>query len=494
MKPTRFELVALLTAAGIIAYQLFVPPLIGLADSGDFGRVIAWKGLGHVSTEYNDMYFRYFNSQYRFLTKLPGPEEYKTSTSFLVIPAMKLSILAGQDRIFDIRILATLYVLLYLFGIWLILLATRSLGSKVRVVFSALLILIFTDVGYVAYFNSFYSEGTALAFLSIALGCALILIAEESSSTLYLIGYFLAVGMAVTSKPMYVPLTPAFALFGIYITKYVRFFKRYWIVSGVAVLLCCVSFWYLRQVPAMWSLQSIYVELFTDMLPHSNDPRQDLAELGLDPDYAAFSGTTPFQPDSPLRVDPKFQDDLRTKVTSYTFPLFYLTRPGRLYGLSVRCVKHAFTTRVDRLGYYEASAGKPPFAKPFGIWSVVREKTFPRSVPFFGLFFATAFGVLLLLIRKSSAKLRGIYFVYLLFVFIALAQFFIAIAAGGGEPDVGKHLFMFNLAFDACFFLLILGAIHSASILTLYLRFGHIRHNPGYNSQDHTSQKQTPEA
>jgi hypothetical protein len=30
---------------------------------------------------------------------------------------------------------------------------------------------------------------------------------------------------------------------------------------------------------------------------------------------------------------------------------------------------------------------------------------------------------------------------------------------GGGEADLEKHLFMFNLAFDACFILAAMGAV-----------------------------------
>jgi hypothetical protein len=42
---------------------------------------------------------------------------------------------------------------------------------------------------------------------------------------------------------------------------------------------------------------------------------------------------------------------------------------------------------------------------------------------------------------------------------IALAQFFVAVLVGGGEPDLEKHLFMFNLVFDPCLILFVLWAI-----------------------------------
>jgi len=65
----------------------------------------------------------------------------------------------------------------------------------------------------------------------------------------------------------------------------------------------------------------------------------------------------------------------------------------------------------------------------------------------------TGAGAFFLMIRSSG---NPFYIFYFLFVFIAIAQFLIATLGGGGEPDLTKHLFMFNLAFDVSFLLLIL--------------------------------------
>lgn len=455
MKPNRFEWAVLLIAGGIISYYIFVPPLIGLADNGDFERVLAWRGLKHVSADYQDMYFRYFNSKYRIVPALAGPDWYLTSTSLLIVPATRLSILLGQDEIFDIRILAALHALLYLLGLWLILIGARSLKPRTRIVLSCLLVLICTDIGYISYFNSFYSEGTALVFLAIATGCALILSTEQSSKTSFLFGYFLAIGMVITSKPMYVPLAPAFGSFGVYLSRYVRIPKRYWITSGLAIALCLMGYWYFRQTGPRFAVQSAYIGIFMDLIPNSTTPREDLSALGLNPDYEVLSRTTPYQEDSPLRTNPEFIDEFTRNVSFSSLPWFYATHPIRFQAFFRRCVKHAFTTRIDRAGYYEAYTGKPPFAKPFGFWSWIRENVFPRSPLFVGFFFATGFGVLIL-IKKSP--LKSIYISYFLFVFIAAAQFLISTLGGGGEPDLIKHLFMFNLAFDvSCIFWIVRG-------------------------------------
>jgi hypothetical protein len=458
MKPNRFELVTLLIVAAILVYQLFVPPLIGLADNGDSVRFLEQRGLSHISTDYGVKYLAYFNSKYRITEASTQPDWYMSSTSLLIALGRRLSITSGQTHFFDIRFMAAFYTLILLFGIWLILLAARSLSLSLRLVLSGLLIIIFTDVGYCAFFNSFYSEGTVLCFLAVGIACSLILLSQRSSSVLPLVGYFLALAMVVTAKPVCAALAPGFALFGIYFTRYLSHPRRYWLSLSLAVLLCCIAVWTYRQIPPTLGWGSAYAGIFMDLLPHSSTPEQDLAALGLNPDWAIFSGINPYQPQSPWNK-PAFQAEFFEKIRPYTLPLFYLTRPQRLYELCSRSAKNAFTTRVEYLGYYEASSGKPKLAQAFGLWSSIREWVMPRSLWFLCCFFATGIVAATLLITTRSMTLRGIYLLYILLIFIGAAQFFVAVLAEG-EPDLKRHLFTFNLAFDVCLILLVLGAVH----------------------------------
>jgi hypothetical protein len=231
---------------------------------------------------------------------------------------------------------------------------------------------------------------------------------------------------------------------------------RYLIAAGLAMASFCMAVQYAKTMKQTLTIHAVYIGVFMDLLPHSKTPEEDLVALGIDPYYARYSGTTPYQPDSPLTTDLQFRDEFTKAAKPYTLPLFYLKHPGRLYELCERCVRYAFFTRVFRLGYYEARSGKPPYAKPFGLWSWIRER-FPRSLFFVGLFCATGIAAVFSAVRSSSATSKGIYLLYILLVFTACEQFLVAVTAGGGAPDVEKHLFMFNLCFDACVILWILG-------------------------------------
>jgi hypothetical protein len=443
--------------AAIITYQIFIPPLIGIADSGDFERIIPYRGLAHVSDEFGDKYFSHFNSNYRIITKFGAPDYYYTSTSLFINLARGLSITAGSDRLFDIRILSAIYAPMLILGVWFILIATRPFGIAIRTILSSMLVIIFADAGYIAYFNSFYSEGTALATLMIAIGSGLILIYRRSSSPSLLAGYFLASAIAITSKPMYVILVPALAAFGVYLSKYLRLSWRYWLSGGLAVALCCLAAWYYSLSPQILKIHSAYVAIFMDLLPNSSTPQQDLADLGLNPNYALFTGTTPYQSDSPLN-NPDVEADL-ANIGPLSLPIFYLTHPERLYNLLSRCARHILSTRVRRLGYYEAYTGMPPKSQAFGVWSIVRENLFANNLPFLCAFFLSGAAAIVFLRRDSSVERRPLYLLYLLFIYIAGTQFLVSVMVGGGEADLEKHLFMFNLAFDACFILAAMGAV-----------------------------------
>jgi hypothetical protein len=453
--PRRLETCALAIVTAVVAYQLFVPPSIGLADNGDFERLFRQVGLAHVETEYAAKYWSYFNPRYEIRPVQSIDGLYKSSTSLWMAATRSLSIAAGRDQIFDIRTLALFYVAVLVAGIGLVVAATSELPQGLRLVLVGLLAIMFTDVGYVAYLDSFYSEGPALCFLVLGMGSGLTLFTRRSSNPIFLIVYFLALATVVTAKPSYVSLTPAFMVFGVFISTRIRHRRRYWVGGGLALALFCIAGWYYQQTPQPWREENAYIGVFMDLLPHSTTPREDLATLGLGPEFLGFSGTTPYQKTSALK-DPNLRREFSARISSLTLPLFYLKRPNRLYQLSGRCVKHVFKTRLKHLGYYEAHSGKPPRSQPFGLWSGVRETLFPKTLLFLSLFFATGIAAVIFAMKGYPAGWRDLYILYSFFMFIAVVQFFVAILGGGGEPDLEKHLFMFCVACDSCLALLAL--------------------------------------
>src|SRR5262249_46588012 len=233
----------LFAAAIIVSCQLFVPPLVGIADNGDFSRFFT-AGLDHVSIAREDRYFAFFNSRYR-IAEARRPGRYLSSSEIPIRIAREASVTFINDSFFDIRLVGILYTLLLLVGMYLVLLATRHLRTVIRVISACFMLLVLTDACYVSSFNSFYSEPTAFVFFIATAGCALVGIADKPSVWV-LFAYFAASAALVTCKPMYAPFALLFAALGVYISRGSRQTLRLGV--ALAVLLCVTAVVYYSRV------------------------------------------------------------------------------------------------------------------------------------------------------------------------------------------------------------------------------------------------------
>lgn len=453
---------------GIIAYQLMAPPLIGIADNGDFPRFLDRVGLKQIPTDYDDNYFSYFNSRYRVVPPARSGAAYMSSTEIFIRAARWINVHFIDETFFDVRVLGSLYIAFYLMGVALILYSSRSLRMRVRLVLAGLLILFLTDIGYTAYFNSFYSEPTVLCFFVIAVGSATTVISGTWRSLAALSIYFLACGILVISKPMYIPFAVVFAIFGVYLSSFAGSRWRYWLSGTLAALICVTALWYRNQTPEWLTLDTNYHGLFCDLLTHSPTPEQDFSELGLDPAWKPLIGKSAYVPDSPLS-NPDFKNEFRERVGSFTTPLFYLARPSRFFGLARRSAKHVFQTRVD-MGYYEKQTGRPPRTKPPALWSHIRDLVFPKSVWFLLAFFSTALVATAIVFAKAlSDTIKGLAALSGLLIVLALGVFLIPILLIG-ELDLVRYLILFNVAFEMLLILLAVSLTNNKSALIRIIR------------------------
>ena len=127
MKPGRFEIAVLTLFLVVGIYQLFIPPLIGIADNGDFARLRYPNGLSRIPAEDHDQRFNYVYSKFAIV---PEPEVgiyyFHTSSHLFVGAARWLNILLISREVFDIRVLAALYMICFLLGFYLILIFSRQ--------------------------------------------------------------------------------------------------------------------------------------------------------------------------------------------------------------------------------------------------------------------------------------------------------------------------------------------------------------------------------
>jgi len=451
----------LVAAAGIVGYQLFLPPVVGLADEGDFSTIIGQVGLKYPGPP----------QPYGFLTlkyDITPPwwaSGYISSESLIARTARLVALILSPRRIFDIRVLGAIHLLLFLAALALLFGGSRGWRPAAQLVFSILLVFIFTDVGYVAYMNSFYGATASYLFFLLLAGCVVCLASGQSSRALAAAFWLAALGL-VTSKPQECLLAPVLGLLAILLAREKRGPGSGGLCAGLAALLTvCGALYYLRTPLSLKSV-ALYNDVFFQLLPSSPDPAADMRALDLPSEWSVWIGTHAYVPNSPLK-DPAFRGEVVRRVRYRRLLTFYLRHPKRLALLLQSAAQNAFRLRPPYLGNFPESAGGAwgQLSRAFGVWSGLKarwNRDGPWALPaFWSINLAVAIAV-----RQISRHPGHRCLAAAVAILVALSVVdFLVCAFGDALADVGRHLFCFNamtdllLAADAAWLASIVAAV-----------------------------------
>lgn len=448
------ELLVLLLLGGSILYQLLVPPVVGLADNGDFARVMGAVGLSYSTptgrTLDPPLGDGYLNVRYALEPtqwwRRPG---YITSEILPVRLSFLPNALVSPPSTFDLRALGVTHALLFLASAWTLLWAIRRLGPAPHLLAAVALLVVGTDVGYVAYFNSLYSDPAGFIALYLFVGMALALCLRPRLRLWVLLGYYGAALVLATARPQYSPLGIVAAGFGAWAQW--RLHPRRWVAVGIVLPLALSVASILNFAAQPWNLSMMYRynNVFSEIAGKSPAPAQDLAELGLDPALARFAGSKAWDPGVPLE-DEAWRDDFLRRIGYGQILGFYGRHPDRFLALLERGATQTFVVRMEYLGNFEPSAGLPPRAKStsFGVWSEARERVLPRAWAFLLGFSVLSVALYVDLWRQvRGSRMLGV--PVLLGVLLAMAWGqYLSSLLGEGETDLARHLFLFNAIFD----------------------------------------------
>lgn len=456
MIPRPFEVAVLALFAIIVGTQLFVEPLLGIADNGDFPRLLQPAGLVERTTDHHDRYSNYFNVRYSIVPWPGRVPDYVSSSLLFVAAARLLNVALVDGAVFDVRVLGAVYLLGWLTGMYLILAASRGMRWPWRTALAALLLVMYTDPAYTAYFNSFYSEPTALVCLGLLMGCSLLLVTGRTASWVALAGYVLAGALLITAKPMFVASVLLLVPYGLYLSRLTTGWSRRWAGPGLACGLVLLAVWYHGMTPEWLRTNSHYIAVFRILLKDSSARERDARDLGLRPEWVRHAGSGPYARGSPA-TDEAFSAEFVARVNMLTIPAFFLRHPDRFYRVVSRVAGQASFTRVSFLGYYEKRTGKPPRSQPAAPWSEVRRRLMPRSGWSFGLYVLSGMAALVLGARRHAAEpRRGLLWSYgWLTAFAAMALLVPALVMAAFDPRFSITLVA---AFDGTL-ILALGAV-----------------------------------
>jgi hypothetical protein len=433
-------------AAAILAFQLFVPPITGLADQGDFVRTIGHFGYGPL--HHRKLLYTFVEPKYVRDPGYRSPAWEQANTEYLFIgTALVLNKLVSSDGTLDIRMAGFVHALAFLAAFARLLWVTRRLPAHALIWIAALLVL--TDAGYAVYWNSWYPEPASCIFFLLLLAEAVQMAATGKITAGGLLRWLLWATLWVLAKAQNAPIGLILGLFGLRLAAW-AYGKRERVIAvlGCFVLLAGVAY-DLMALPQIARMANSYGMVFTGILPESKTPADDLRALGLDPQGVKYSGTGAWTPGSAF-PEMATSGELR-RVGSFDILGFYLLRPTRFWRRLHVVLPRITLLRFSWYGNYEPSAGLKPAAQSaaFAPWSGFHAHVLPAVSK--EIVFALALWPLAAAwfwFRTSQAAMRKRLEFSTLLPLCCLAALLTAIF--GDAFDLVKHLYLFNLLLDAC--------------------------------------------
>jgi hypothetical protein len=449
----RADIAAVIAAAAIIVCALMVRPIIGIADNGDFARIMGVAGLNHIEAGREDRYFGYVSREYAIENPIMHFSGYFSTQVLIVWKVLMLNRLILNQTVFDIRLLSFLYSAVFLVSLFMAVRYVRRESAFTGWVAAFVSLFIFADLGYLSYFNSLYGEPVSFCLILLMVAAAAFVFKDAEPKIRKVLPFFIASVFIAGAKAQYLPVGFIAALFAfrlrhLYRTRLWRLFA---LVFSAAVVIVSAAVY--LSTPGEIKNCNKYNTVFYGILKDSPHPEKDLEELGVDGRYSVLAGTEYFAHDKAVDIKaPGFEKDFYKRVNHLKVILFYIKHPGMYVDKLRRAAECGFAIRHG-YGNYE----KHPeiefrqTVESFILWSNLKAKVFPRSLEFVAFYFLAAFTVLFAM-RAKEKSIPGKVFleVFMLVGLIGLTQFAVPVI-GDGEADLGRHMFLFNVCFDILF-------------------------------------------
>lgn len=435
----------------ILIYNLILSPALGKADNGDFGRMSSLSGVADMATTYEEQFDGYFHQKYKIIPHsilLPWKSDVVLG-GYIGKIAVILNLLFTlfTAKTFDIRFLGALYSIIFVVGMYFII-SYKKFNIFTKTICGILAILIFTDGIYISYFNSFFGEAATIACLFLLLGSFLYLITRKNLSKWHFTFFFVSSLFFLTSKTQQLPLL--LFMWIIYFALY-YFYKEYrkLILTWTLVIttLCGVVFFSIGDIT---NKNNLYQSVFTGILYESENPEEDLIELGLDPKFAANAGPGFYAPN--LQYDPLGEEMLNNFYPNMSIGKvlkFYLKHPIRAWEKICSSADYAYSFYpIDEKNYPKGEFDSNKKINTFRYDLIQKYPNIHRNIY---LFIGFAFIYLITLgyyFFKSKNKEVKLLTLLLLFLLAAGASQLVLPVIGSGVADFGKHLFLINLAYD----------------------------------------------
>ncbi|HBJ1651840.1 MULTISPECIES: hypothetical protein [Clostridium] len=457
----NYPLIAFFLVLIIGSLTLFIHPIIGMADNGDFYRVINKSGAYHLNKNSNEIFLGYFIKDY-------GIYKYNNDYANLLISTqsifVKLAIffdrIFTKDYVLDIRFMSVMFLIIEAMGVYFFIkaLINKLDSSKYKLIITLVTILIFCDTGYLAYYNSFYGESVNICCFLMSIGLLIYMIEFDKFTWYNLIAFgissFLFFGAKQQLAPVGILIAFIFIIIGIYMTNK-RFTKMLAYILAVIFIVSSMVFY--KSITGDFKYINIYHSMNRGILLNEDDPDSILEDFNISTQYSLLQETDFFEEIKLLDpYEEELIDDYYEKFSLGRILDYYITHPKAFIKVLKISFKNGYSIRPKVIGNYEQSEHKEFGAKSyfFATWSTFKEKFIPKNMLFTVstivsyLYLSTS--RFLKAIKNNNKKIQFKEITYFYVFLVGISQIIISVI-GAGDADLSKHVFMYNMAFDLIF-------------------------------------------
>lgn len=460
----------------IVSIALLFEPVVGLADNGDFYRIITPVNLYKLDRNSDDEFMSYASTRFGVLEYYNESQEgsallISSHTPFIVLARALDSIFTNDPLVFDIRFLGALMILLFAFAMYLIIDYVTHGIQRYAALFVALMgVFVLADTGYTAFFNSFFAEGLVYISYIIAIASALLMTQNRYNAYTMLIIFMISSIILTASKQQNAPtgviLGLMLAVLGFLIKdpktqelaselkKRARTKMRaIFAVCGAA--LCVIGVASYLLIPQEYVTINAYHAMTRGIMMTSTDPEEALEHFDISEQYDLLNKSIYYE-ETPL-IDPespKLKAEFYSNYSFISICTYYITHFDAFLRMLELSMDNVWLVRPAMLGNFDRDAGFEPGAQTtfFTAYTDFARRSMPRTIGFVVIWGLVILGCC----WKNKPKML----VLGAAMCVGLSQMIVSII-GAGDADISKHIFLFNVTFDMISFIAISAVIKS---------------------------------
>lgn len=452
--PQSVVVIFILLIGGVI---LFINPIIGVADNGDFYRIISQNGVYNLNPNDSNMMFGYFAKDYGIYKYANEISAALISTQSIFIKlAVKISQIFNKNYILDIRFLSFIFLSIHtIAGYLLVKVFTKDLKyNKHKYFIVALYIFIFCDIGYIAYFNSFYGEAVMISCFLLSVGILLYMFEFNKINIITLILFAIASFLFFGAKQQ---LAPIGLLIAIVFIRIGLLDKRLEIkiISGILSVLFIINAVFLyKSIEGDFDYMNRFHAMTRGTILNGENPEEVLNKFGIDGSYSLLKGANFYEAIPNINPnDERLKENFYNNYSTLSILIYYIKNPKEFIKILKIGIENSYVIRPEAMGNYEKSSGKSYGEKSyfFSGWSTIKNNYVFRN-NFFTIVFIIIFFLQLAKRYNENLKNRNIMKLLMeegyLYIFLAGFSQIVISVVGAGDADLSKHEFLYNLSFD----------------------------------------------